>query len=190
MVSPTRLCHKSGLAVSASVGIDVRLFSDRGKPDAARAARRGTPAVSRDAGPPAETTLHATVVALDGRGLLILGASGSGKSGLALRLMALGARLVADDRTILARRDGALLARAPVALRGLIEARGVGLLRAEPLPEAALAVAADLDAAAEARMPQPREIALLGVALPLIPGRGAPNLDATLIQLLRCGRAD
>lgn len=45
------------------------------------------------------TILHASCVALDGRGLLILGPSGSGKSALALELMALGADLVADDRT-------------------------------------------------------------------------------------------
>ncbi|MDX5349528.1 MAG: serine kinase, partial [Paracoccaceae bacterium] len=47
---------------------------------------------------PGPQIVHATSVAVDGRGLLILGPSGAGKSSLALRLIALGARLVADDR--------------------------------------------------------------------------------------------
>lgn len=133
--------------------------------------------------------LHASAVALDGRGLLILGASGAGKSGLALRLMALGARLVADDRVAVARRGAALVASAPPGLRGLIEARGVGILRAEAAPEAGLVLAVDLDAETAARMPQLRQIAYHDVAIELISGRGVPNLDATLLQMLRLGRA-
>lgn len=133
--------------------------------------------------------LHASAVTLDARGLLILGASGSGKSGLALRLMALGARLVADDRVIVARRGAALVAAAPPAIRGLIEARGVGLLRAEAAGEVELALAVDLDAVTAARMPQLRQIAYHGVAIELISGGGVPNLDATLLQMLRFGRA-
>lgn len=136
---------------------------------------------------PETINLHASAVALDGRGALLLGASGAGKSGLALRLMALGARLVADDRVLLRRGPEGLLASAPAALSGLIEARGVGLLRAEPLAQALLAIAVDLDAAPAARMPHPREITLLDAQLELISGRDVPNLDATLILLLRCG---
>ena len=55
--------------------------------------------------------LHATTVALAGQGVLILGPSGSGKSGLALQLMAMGAELVADDRTIVTARGSTLHAR-------------------------------------------------------------------------------
>src|SRR6202012_946602 len=60
-------------------------------------------------------------------GVLILGESGKGKSDLALRLIERGAQLVADDRTELFPENGALMARAPAALAGLIEARGVGI---------------------------------------------------------------
>ena len=67
--------------------------------------------------------VHASCVALGGRGVLILGGSGAGKSGLALQLMAYGAALVSDDRTILSNRDGALQAAAPDTIRGRIEAR-------------------------------------------------------------------
>ena len=67
-------------------------------------------------------TVHASCVACDGAGVLILGASGAGKSGLALNLMALGAALVADDRVVLSREGDVVLAACPLPLRGLIEA--------------------------------------------------------------------
>jgi HPr kinase/phosphorylase len=61
-------------------------------------------------------------------GVLLLGDSGAGKSDLALRLIAQGARFVADDRVELFVRDGALWARAPANLAGLLEARGLGIV--------------------------------------------------------------
>jgi HPr kinase/phosphorylase len=136
------------------------------------------------------TLLHATAVAVAGRGLLILGASGSGKSGLALRLMALGARLVADDQVLLTRAGDSLLAEAPARLAGLVEARGIGILRVTPAGRVPLAWAVDLDRPPEARLPQADTIALIGVPLHLIRGRGLPNLDAMLTVLLHNGRAE
>lgn len=62
-------------------------------------------------------------------GILILGKSGAGKSELALRLIAQGAALVADDRVELFVRSGKLFARAPKTLAGLIEIRGVGIIK-------------------------------------------------------------
>ncbi|WP_417517130.1 HPr kinase/phosphorylase [Minwuia sp.] len=73
--------------------------------------------------------VHATCIARDGRGLLITGPSGSGKSDLALRMLGRGWLLVADDRTELDRQDGKVLASAPERLAGMIEVRGLGLLR-------------------------------------------------------------
>jgi HPr kinase/phosphorylase len=172
--------------VTVCVGIDVRILSNRGKPVERHGAEPTRNNMSRGLAP---GTLHASAVALGESGLLILGASGSGKSGLALRLMALGARLVADDRVSLARRGEALVASAPATIRGLIEARGVGILRADALAEAVLVLAVDLDALAEARMPQSRHFGYHDVEIELISGRGVPNLDATLVQMLRFGRA-
>jgi HPr kinase/phosphorylase len=138
--------------------------------------------------PAEDEILHATAISVAGRGLLILGASGSGKSGLALRMMALGAELVADDRVLLRRAGDALLARPPEALAGLIEARGVGLLSVPHRREAPLALAVDLDADFEARMPHPRTFTRAGVEIGLISGRGVPNLDCALLTKLGCGR--
>lgn len=148
--------------------------------------QQGTePDVSRDSG---ILCLHASAVAVGGRALLILGASGSGKSGLALRLMALGAELVADDRVLVERRGAGLVARAPAALAGLIEARGVGILRRPHLPEAVPALAVTLDFAPAARMPQREAISYLGVALQLIFGRDVPNIDPVLMFVMQNDR--
>ena len=133
--------------------------------------------------------VHGSVVALAGRGILILGASGSGKSALALALTGRGAGLVADDRVAIVRRGGALVACAPPATAGLVEARGIGILSLPAAPEAVLTLAVDLDRAPSARMPQGDTIAYLGVRIELISGRGVPNLDRALTIIVQNGRA-
>ena len=54
---------------------------------------------------------------------------GAGKSDLALRLIALGAELVADDRTDLAVLRARLVASAPKTIAGMLEVRGVGIVK-------------------------------------------------------------
>ena len=121
------------------------------------------------AAPEAAVNLHATAVALDAaRGVLILGRSGAGKSALGLELMALGAQLVSDDRVDVARRDGALWASAPAAIRGRIEARGIGLLEAPPLDTARLVLVVDLDRPEPDRLPPHRVTEILDISLPLV----------------------
>lgn len=134
--------------------------------------------------------LHASCVAHRGRGLLILGASGAGKSGLALEMMARGAVLVADDRTVLRGEAGGLVADAPDSLRGLIEARGVGILRARAHGPVTLALAVDLDRAEPERLPPDRRIDLLDSDLALVLGAGRVHLASMLLQYLDSGRAD
>ena len=133
--------------------------------------------------------LHATTVAIGGRGLVILGPSGAGKSTLALELMATGAALVADDRTDLARRGDALWAEVPAALSGRIEARGIGILRAVPAGPVPVAFACDLGAPAAARLPHADAIEWLGVSVSLVSGPWRPHLHAALRQLMLGGRA-
>lgn len=133
--------------------------------------------------------LHATSVAWEGRAALIRGAPGSGKSSLGLELLAFGAWLVADDRTELRCEGGRVVARCPRTIRGLIEARGVGLLRAETLREAEVAVLVDLDRAESERLPSWREETILGVRLPLLHKPSSGPFAAALLQYLKGGRA-
>ncbi|MBV9992966.1 MAG: HPr kinase/phosphatase C-terminal domain-containing protein [Alphaproteobacteria bacterium] len=78
-------------------------------------------------------------------GVLLLGKSGSGKSDLALRLISRGAILVSDDRTELSEQGGHLVAKPPANLRGLIEARGVGIVALPHAHKARVALAVQLD---------------------------------------------
>ena len=112
---------------------------------------------------------HATAVAIDGEAVLLRGPSGSGKSDLALRLIDRGAQLVADDQTLLRREGDRVLASAPPAIAGLIEIRGVGLVRVPAAVVAPLVLIADLMASSDIeRMPEWRAETVLGVAVPLV----------------------
>jgi HPr kinase/phosphorylase len=134
-------------------------------------------------------SIHASAVAIDGRAVLLTGPSGSGKSSLALELLALGGRLVADDAVYLALDPaGRLVARGPEATRGLIEARGVGILRADAVAEAPVALVVDMGTAEAERLPPRRSVTLLGVALPLLHKAESRCFPAAIRQYLRYGR--
>ena len=135
-----------------------------------------------------ETLLHASCVAYGGQAVLLRGAAGSGKSSLALQLMAYGAELVSDDQTVVQLSEGRLLASAPDTTRGLIEARSVGILRAKPVQEIPLSLVIDLDQTENQRLPHPRQVQVLGQELPMLWGVDAPYFAAAVLQLLRHGR--
>lgn len=127
-------------------------------------------------------------VALAGQGVLIMGESGAGKSSLALDLMALGAGLISDDWTLIRREGEALMADAPPAIRGRIEARGIGILAADPVGPVPLTLVVDLGSAADERLPPLRQVEIAGIFLPLVKAVYQPHLGAALRQLLIGGR--
>ena len=104
---------------------------------------------------PEEVNIHATCVALGSHGVLLLGPSGSGKSDLALRLIDDGARLVADDRTLLFTKNGALHAKAPASIKGLLEIRGLGIVKLPVRANVRIALVVRLGREG-ARLPAPR----------------------------------
>jgi serine kinase of HPr protein (carbohydrate metabolism regulator) len=116
--------------------------------------------------------LHATTLArrVEGRwlGVLVRGPSGAGKSDLALRALDQGWRLVADDRSIVWLSEDQLYARAPATLSGLVEARGVGVLRRPRLELVRLALIADAARGPLERVAELQTEVLLGAALPRI----------------------
>jgi HPr kinase/phosphorylase len=113
--------------------------------------------------------VHATAVAIGGRAVLLRGPSGSGKSDLALRLIDAGARLVADDQSQLWRNGSAVLVRAPASIAGLIEARGIGILRLDAMPAARLCLIVDLVAPDRVeRLPEPGGETIFGIAIPVV----------------------
>jgi HPr kinase/phosphorylase len=134
-------------------------------------------------------TLHASAVALDGRAVLIIGASGSGKSALALGLMAYGADLIADDRVILQGDQHGVIARCPSRIAGLVEARGIGILTAASCDQARVVLVVDLDQRSDKRLPDPVTTRLCGHDLRLIGRIDAPHFAAIILQILRSGWA-
>ena len=112
--------------------------------------------------------LHATTVAIAGRGVLIIGPSGAGKSALALQLMALGAELVADDRTLVNSVANQIVATVPQTITGKIEARGVGILNVAAAGPTPVGLVIDLAQRETQRLPQPHTHEVLGVTLPCL----------------------
>lgn len=121
---------------------------------------------------------QASAVAIAGRALLIEGAPGSGKSSLALALIDRGAGLIGDDAVTLTRAGDALIAAPPPNIAGLLEVRGVGLVRMPFAAPAPVALVLELGAAPD-RLPEtplPRR-AIAGVNVPVLrfdPGTIAP----------------
>jgi HPr kinase/phosphorylase len=130
-------------------------------------------------------TVHASAVAIGGRGVLIRGASGSGKSSLVLQMLTAGdhgSALVADDRVDLRAEGGRLMAAVPHLLAGLLEVRGHGILRLPYVSPVAVALVVDLRPSADCpRMPEPDELCveLCGVRVARIfIASGAPDGSA------------
>ena len=122
--------------------------------------------------------IHATAVAIDTavgpRAVLLRGPSGCGKSDLALRLIDAGGRLIADDQSELRRQGQTVVVRAPPAIAGLIEVRGVGIVRVEPLAAAQVGLIADL---------VPRET--LGETIERLPSRAVERLLEVELPCIR-----
>ena len=98
--------------------------------------------------------------AVDGA-VLLLGESGAGKSDVALRLIAMGARLLSDDQTQLFAEGERLFAEAPSSSHGWMEIRGVGIVVLEAAKPAPVVLAVILDAdAAIPRLPEALRYAL------------------------------
>ena len=107
--------------------------------------------------------IHATTVALAENAVLLRGPSGCGKSDLALRLIDEGWDLVSDDYTEILVDDGALYARAPENIQGLIEVRGIGIVRIGCTAQARVKAVFDLLPLSEIeRLPEPTHDTLLG----------------------------
>ena len=136
-------------------------------------------------------TVHASAVMVGDRAVLIRGASGVGKSRLAWQLIEAGrggavrfTKLVGDDRVHLQATGGRLLVRPAEALAGLVELRGVGILRRDHEPCAVIGIVVDLGAPDAERLPERRETVIEGIALPrLAVAPAAPPLPLVLAML-------
>jgi HPr kinase/phosphorylase len=144
---------------------------------------------------------HGTAIALGAHAVLIRGPSGSGKSDLALRCLAMAptalvpapAMLVADDRVELTLREDRLVASAPPIIGGKLEVRGLGIMTVPSTSNARLVLVADLVAPERVeRLPDPPEAAdVMGIRLPLLrvaafEASAPAKLLLALAQTLKC----
>jgi HPr kinase/phosphorylase len=120
-------------------------------------------------------SLHATAVIHGERGVLILGPSGSGKSALALALMARASgvggfsALIGDDRIFVRNVDGRLIAWGAANMAGIIERRTAGLIQVRHEPAAIMRLAVELCERGRRwqRMPDDHDCLMIGeVGLP------------------------
>lgn len=109
--------------------------------------------------------IHATLVSLNNKGVLLLGASGSGKSDVALRLIEeKGAILVADDRVDLRNLDGKIIGSAPKQIKGKLEIRNIGIVDFNTIDETEILLCVELvkDKDVLERLPQDEFEVILG----------------------------
>jgi HPr kinase/phosphorylase len=137
------------------------------------------------------STIHATALIVGHRGILIRGPSGAGKSRLALTLLQSAGsgfvRLVGDDRVHLEAIHGRLLMRPATALAGLIEIRGLGIVRFLYEPVAVADLVIDLAAADAARLPAAAALAveIEGVRLARLPVAPGDDVYPQLMGVLQ-----
>ncbi|MBU1212537.1 MAG: aldolase [Alphaproteobacteria bacterium] len=122
--------------------------------------------------------IHATTIALAGAAAVIRGASGAGKSDLALRclmmapnaLVSCRAELVSDDYTELFLQDDAVFARPPAEIANLLEVRGLGIVEIEAVASARVALFVDLaEASSIERLPgQETQVDVVGRTFPAL----------------------
>lgn len=137
------------------------------------------------ASPPGPACLHASAAAWCGRGVLLLGPPGAGKSSLLAGLLAAGAYLVADDLVRLARHAGRLRA-AATAPAGLIELRGNGIFRVATTSWVPVDLCVELESPdGRERLPERRTTALAGAEVPCLrlDGRSPAAVAAVLVAL-------
>ncbi len=127
------------------------------------------------------TVFHASCVSFEGDGVLLLGPPGAGKSSLVLRLLDRGFALVADDQVEV--EDG--IAKAPEALAGLLEVRGLGIVRLPFVERAALRLVVRLERGE--RLPQPKRFPDLHLPMVYVDPMTAqaPQIVALALECLR-----
>jgi len=132
-------------------------------------------------------SLHGTCVSLNHKAVLICGNPGFGKSSLALQLIDRGAVLVADDQTILTFEEGAVVAEAPPALKGLMEVRGVGICSFPYRDKVSLELCVELCEEDQLeRLPQLAFSQHHGIKVPLLKLKRGDPLGAIKIELKLC----
>ena len=121
---------------------------------------------------------------INGSGVLIVGSSGSGKSSLAINMLALGSKLVADDQCELVKKNNRFSVSKPTSLPNSIEIRGVGLVSVPMVVETSLDWVVNMDEAEKERMPDLRFTEIDGYKIPTVFGKNMDDLASRIYVLV------
>ena len=121
---------------------------------------------------------------INGSGVLIVGSSGSGKSSLAINLLALGSKLVADDQCELVKKNNRFSVSKPASLPNSIEIRGIGLVSVPMVVETSLDWVVNMDEAETQRMPDLQFTEIDGYRIPTIFGKNMDDLASRIYVLV------
>jgi len=125
--------------------------------------------------------IYASCVVRNGKAILLCGASGTGKSTLALQLMDAGFSLVADDRIVMR----GVYASPPPQLAGLLEVRGVGILRTSFVTNARVILKVFLGEEG-ARLPMPERDPRTGIVVLRLNGGFPGDLNRIIAAFKAC----
>ena len=119
--------------------------------------------------------IHGTTIQLAGKGVLITGRSGTGKTSLGIELLefaklsGIQAAFVCDDQTLVELIDEDLIAAAPPIIEGKIELFGYGIVKLPHKKSTVIDLVVELNEEAKLeRMPQPQTAMILDAKIPLI----------------------
>lgn len=138
---------------------------------------------------PNSQMMHASAVAVNDQAVLLCGPSGSGKSSLALQLIALGGQLIADDRCVVSAVEGDLWVSSPPSLPPLIEARGVGLLKVPTMPQCRVSLVVNMDKPVTERLPEPQFTEICGHQVKMMDKSEAAHFPSAVLLYLKHGIA-
>ena len=131
--------------------------------------------------------LHASSIDIDGKGVVILGKSGSGKSNLAIKLISMGAKLISDDQTYFKLKDNKIIISKPKTTPNFIEARGIGLIKTPMVMSAKLFCFVNITNIELERLPYEEKKYCFGKKIKMIEFNPIYNNESALFLSLRYG---
>ena len=131
--------------------------------------------------------MHATSVDIDGKGVVILGKSGTGKSNLAVKLISMGAKLISDDQTKFKLKENTIIISKPETTPNLIEVRGIGLIKVPFVVSAKLFCFVKITNLELKRLPDAKKKSCFGKKIKMMEFNPFYNNESALFLSLRYG---
>lgn len=131
--------------------------------------------------------IHASSVDINGKGVVILGKSGTGKSNLAIKLISMGAKLISDDQTHFRLKENKIIISKPETTPNFIEARGIGLIEVPFVVSAKLFCFVKITNLELKRLPNAKKKHCFGKKIKMMEFNPIYNNESALFMSLRYG---